>query len=690
VNENTIESLVSAFDDGVLEGLPVFDDEAAVFEDIRFNNERIGIVFIQADMAEAWSRMISYLAICGIVLLISFLLSYILSSRLQGVISDPVMELTRTMNEVSSGKNYSIRVEKKSHDELGLLVEGFNEMLAQIQTRDNELEHQREFLEDEVGRRTTELAEANKELKNMVVQLKSAKEAAEAASQAKSEFLANMSHEIRTPMNVILGFSDLLLGKTDDPEESEVLRNIKSTGKVLLSLIEDILDLSKIEAGRLEIEVAPVDITSMLDAVKRMFSHQFKEKQIEFIWHIDPEIPKFLFIDEIRVRQILVNILGNAAKFTLQGFVKMSLSFKKKDTDNPEKLNLIINVEDTGIGIPEDQQKLIFDNFSQQDGRTTRKYGGTGLGLAITKRLVEKMNGTIAVRSWVDTGSIFRVVLPDIEVAGEIQPVSDFSEEYVSCVKFEPAIILLVDDIYSNRELVKKYLETTSIGIIEAESGDEALHLLGIQSEDEPGSWNLGNLEPDLILMDLKMPGKDGVKITELIKKEKRFAHTPVIAISAADMSTLKEKPYPLFDGYIGKPFSHADIILEIGKHLPCKSVYSDAGATEIENKKHQEKMTPQAFERFQEFMRIMTEDFLPKWEEILETLIFEEIEIFAIQVNALGVEYDYEPMVNWSLEVMHRLKKIDMETLPSTFQRFSDEVDKLYEIREIYQECFD
>ncbi len=241
--------------------------------------------------------------------------------------------------------------------------------------------------------------------------LKRAKEAAEAANRAKSEFLANMSHEIRTPLNAVIGFSDLLSSMITDKKHKSYLSSIKTAGKTLLTLINDILDLSKIEAGRLEIKSEPINPILIFTELEQIFALKIAEKRLEFI--IDIDLPATLVLDQTRLRQVLFNLLGNAIKFTEQGYIKLSAHIRTQENDS-RKIDLILAVADTGIGIPKDQQNIIFEYFQQQNGQSTRKYGGTGLGLAITKRLVEMMNGQISVRS--DQGSVFEITLRDVEV----------------------------------------------------------------------------------------------------------------------------------------------------------------------------------------------------------------------------------------------------------------------------------
>jgi signal transduction histidine kinase len=443
-----ISEAKAAGDQGSLEGYPFFDDYLDVFENIVFETKSAGIVYIRAEMKEIYSHLKWYVATCGIILFFSFISAYYLSSKLQSVISQPIVELTRIMKMISGWKNYAVRAERKNDDELGMLTDGFNEMLTQIQMRDRQLDQQRENLEYEVAMRTAELAEANKGLKQTVAELKHAKEAAEIANRIKSEFLANMSHEIRTPLNAILGFAEVLTDKLEDSEQETCLKAIQLSGKALLALINDILDLSKIEAGMLEIQPSPADVRSLVAEIRMLFLHEFETKGLFFKSDINETVPETLLLDEARIRQILINLVGNAVKFTHRGGVEVRVrgegsGLRGQIADNAvhfSLLTLIIEIADTGIGIPEDQLEVIFEKFRQQDGQSTRKYGGAGLGLAITKKLTEMMNGSISVQSRVGKGSVFRIVFSGVQAVSDLG-VADKSGEAEKSVLKETTVL---------------------------------------------------------------------------------------------------------------------------------------------------------------------------------------------------------------------------------------------------------
>ncbi|MCP4624143.1 MAG: hypothetical protein GY850_11490, partial [bacterium] len=280
---------------------------------------------------------------------------------------------------------------------------------------------------------------------------------ADAASHAKSEFLANMSHEIRTPLNAVLGFSDLLKKLVSDNRQKSYLDSIASSGKNLLTLINDILDLSKIEAGNLELQYEAVDIKAVIKEMQNTFAPRIDEKGLVLSVKWPAEIPELLLLDEVRLRQILFNVIGNAVKFTDSGSIVLSIFAVALDLPEPA-VDLRIAVEDTGIGIAPESIDLIFDAFKQQDGQSARIYGGTGLGLTISKRLVEMLGGTLSVESRPGGGSCFCVALPEVACVQGVPVFSELDDSLdVDAIHFDSALMLVVDDIEINRRLVKEY-----------------------------------------------------------------------------------------------------------------------------------------------------------------------------------------------------------------------------------------
>jgi len=355
----------------------------------------------------------------------------------------------------------------------------------------------------------------------------------EAANRAKSEFLANMSHEIRTPMNAIIGYSELLGSDIKDQGQRDYLNSIKSSGRTLLTLINDILDLSKIEAGRIELEYEFSDTNVFFNEFERIFAFKVAEKGLKFITVISESLPPYIYVDGARLRQIILNLAGNAVKFTEKGTISLKVFhgvprlLTDKNNRQTDVIDLVIEVTDTGIGIPEDYQETIFESFIQVKSRTNQS--GTGLGLAITKKLVQLMNGRISLKSILNEGSTFIVTIPDVPFSTSSQIIR--SEDMINPeeIVFEKAIIVVADDVKHNRSLIVDYLKSTDLVVLEAEDGIEALDLIR-------------KIIPGLVISDIRMPGMDGYELLRKIKSDDKISHIPVIAYSASVMKEQKEK----------------------------------------------------------------------------------------------------------------------------------------------------
>ena len=475
-------------------------DDIEIAKVIVVDGKNIGTVLIQSDLSLLYSQLNYFIIIISIVFLAALLLTYLLSNGLQRLITSPVINLAQTMQQVSNNADFSLRVEMNSRDEVGTLIKGFNTMLTEIQERDNRIAAYSESLEDAIIKRTSELTVSNQELEATIADLNVAKKTAESANLAKSQFLANMSHEIRTPMNGIMGMTEVLLktGLTD--RQHHFAATIKNSTESLLAIINDILDFSKIEAGRLTIETTPFNLQDTLKDLIDVFDEQAEWKEISLNIEVDPNVPFSVEGDPVRLRQVLINLVSNALKFTEHGSVTIKAHCVENST---EDVVIKFEVTDTGIGILPEVLPLIFDRFAQADGSTTRRFGGTGLGLSIARQLSELMGGTIGAESTFGAGSIFWFTARLALYSGQLPDAEyDLIESDSTVPSQVCAKVLVVEDTRVNREVCCELLMHLGHSATVANNGLEALELL---LKDRF----------DVVLMDCQMPVMDGYEATQ-------------------------------------------------------------------------------------------------------------------------------------------------------------------------------
>ena len=529
-------------DIGVQDYITVFDSELLdLSAPIKVDGELVGLINIHVDLEPMINGFYRLGAYTLVFLLLAFSLAYLLSSRLQRTVTEPIKTFSSAMLEVSQSADYTRRVEYLADDEIGMLGASFNMMLRQVETRDQQLE-------------------------NLVKELRT-------ATHAKSQFLANMSHEIRTPMNSIMGITSLLLDMPLNERHKTYFETIDRSAQSLMVIINDILDISKIEAGHLSIEEQEFNLEEVILHITSTFQHPAKSKGLRLEFRIASGTPMNLLGDAGRLQQVLINLVGNAIKFTTSGSVLLNVSVQDKSDSNDK---LLFEVTDTGIGIARHAKTRIFDEFSQADESTTRRFGGTGLGLSFSKHVVEMMGGQIGVDSSKSKGSRFWFTLPLVQTTEsaeshsltsrpttEIEASKDNQVATPDVNGRRPsynARVLIVDDSKPNLFILTETMKTLGLEVIAAEGGKKAVELAQTH-------------QFDLVIMDIQMPDMDGLEATRKIRNFERGNLTdsrlPIIAFSANAMEGDRELYLQAeMDDYLSKPFQKEAFLTVLDRWL--------------------------------------------------------------------------------------------------------------------------
>ncbi len=483
------------------------------------------------------------------------------------------------------------------------------------------------------------------------------KRRAEESNRQKSTFLATMSHEIRTPMNAILGFGELLASEPATDKQRRYTQSILAGGRALLQLINDILDLSKIEAGMLQIREEPTDVRDVGAFALQLFHQQAAQKNVALKLSVAEALPHSLLIDNARLRQILINVVGNALKFTDKGHVIIRFD-ALAPPDNRSRLTLRMEVEDTGCGIPEDQQAAIFEAFVQGVPKAGADLRGTGLGLSIVRRLVDLMDGTIELCSAAGQGSTFRFEFPGVEVSARLPTQPVIEDDLVNFNDLRASTFLVADDNATNRDLVEGMFEKTHHKLRLASGGAEAVKAVLDQ-------------RPDLVLMDIRMPGMDGREALHEIRSRPELKLLPVIAVTASSLSAEERELRRTFDGHVQKPFTRAALYRELAHFIPKNTISSPPSVVTVV----EETLPPEQAARWRELAVRLHQAERETWPALRDGMLMSELKTFATTLEQWARKAACPPLEAYARQMAGEVESFAISSLEHRLAEFPQRI---------------
>jgi len=485
---------------------------------------------------------------------------------------------------------------------------------------------------------------------------------AEHSNQEKTAFLANMSHEIRTPMNAILGFSELLQNDLREASHQRYLTSIRSSASSLLLLINDILDMSKIEAGVMELHPEPTDLREICDFVHALFSEPAAKKGLKLVCHVVDNLPHALLLDRTRLRQILINLVGNAVKFTDKGEIEINVLWEKEATSS--HVTLVIEIQDTGVGIPQDRLDAIFKPFVQAGTHLEKEKQGTGLGLSIVKRLTEIMGGTVTVASVMGQGSAFHLRFPHVAISARLAaPDHPTTASKVDFNELRAATLLVVDDNETNCRLIAGMFANSHHHLVFGSTGEEAIA-------------KARELKPDILLLDVRMPGMDGYQVLDEIRKIPTLEFLPIIAVTASNLKSEDNKLRERFSGFVRKPFSQLELFEELADFLP-QSPRAEPG-NETASPSQPETAPAASAPVPKELISQLRLLLLDPWPTIRDTVAVNESKVFAQGLEGLGQRWHCQPLVTYAQKLLQDAENYAVTELEKHLGEFGALVEQL------------